>query len=302
MSGARDATGRVGVVVVHFGNPAPTRACLAALRADRSVESRRVAVVDNSDNLSWDGLANELILRSEANRGYGAAANTGVAALGAEPGAALVILNNDVEVCPGFLGAAVRAVEPKGVGAASGPLYLDHAGGTLWFAGGAVNWALGTVKQSTSPLAARTARDVGFLSGAAIAVNPQAWREVGGFDVRYFLYHEDLDLCLRLRRAGYTLRFEPAMSAVHRLGVVTGSGRRSPLYLEHMSASRLRPFRPLAFRLYLAALHTGYVLARSLAILVTGDRADGQSRVRALFRGHFAALSQILEGPRESSS
>ena len=284
----------VGVVVVHYGDPVPTAACLAALRADRSACRRQVVVVDNAGDLS-DGVADDAtVVRPGRNLGFGAGASAGVEALGPEPPAAIVVLNNDVEVGDGYLDAAVASVGVPGVALAGGPLYLDRVGGTLWYAGGRVAWLTGTVRQSRSPAAARRPRDVSFIPGAAIAICSEAWQAVGGFDPSFFLFHEDLDLCLRLRRQGWRLRFEPAMAAVHRLGGVTGSARRSPLYLEHMAATRLRPFRPLVYRVYLAGLHTGFVAVRALAHRTVVGGKVGREAARALLRGHRQALATLL--------
>jgi N-acetylglucosaminyl-diphospho-decaprenol L-rhamnosyltransferase len=297
MSGPSTPGAPVGAVVVHFGDPTPTLACLAALRADTSVGERRVVVVDNSGTLPPERLEGEELLRCLDNPGFGGGANRGVAALGDGPFAALVLLNHDVEVVPGFLAAAVQALASPQTGVAGGPLFLDHDGGRLWYAGGGVNFATGTVWQRTSPRRAAQARPAGFIPGAALAVSPAAWRRLGGFDPAYFLYGEDLDLCLRMRRRGFRLCFEPRMAAVHRLGAATGSARRSALYLEHLTANRLRPFRPLAYRLYLAALHTGYVGLRALWYTVGRRGRDGRTAARALVRGHTRALAGIARGP-----
>jgi N-acetylglucosaminyl-diphospho-decaprenol L-rhamnosyltransferase len=123
---------------------------------------------------------------------------------------------------------------------------------------------------------------------------------VGGFDPAYFLYNEDVDLCLRLRRRGFRLLFAPAMVAVHRLGTATGSAGRSAFYLEHMAATRLRPFRPLAYRAYLAVLHSGYVVLRALRYRVLVGGEAGREAARALLRGHAKALRGIRQGPRKS--
>jgi hypothetical protein len=288
----------VGVVVVHYGDEGPTVACLAALRADRSACLRQIVVVDNAGNLAGGVAGDAAIVRPGRNLGFGAGANAGVAALGREPPPALVVLNNDVDVADGFLDAAARAIGERGVGAAGGPLCLDRPGGTLWYAGGGVNWLTGTVRQSRSPAAAQRPRDVGFIPGAALALGGDAWRQAGGFDPTYFLYHEDLDLCLRLRRLGWRLRFEPAMVAVHGLGGVTGSAARSPLYLEQMAATRLRPFRPLAYRLYLAGVHTGYVAVRALAYRTVVGGESGRETARALLRGHRRAVAAVRSDPR----
>jgi GT2 family glycosyltransferase len=151
------------------------------------------------------------------------------------------------------------------------------------------------VLQSRSPRAAGHARTVGFIPGAALAIAPAAWRRVGGFDPAFFLYNEDLDLCLRLRRCGYALRFAPAMAAVHRVGTATGSAAVSPLYLENMARTRLLPFRPLAFRLYLALLHSGYVALRAGWHAARGGK--GRAAARALLRGHREALRRVRRPP-----
>lgn len=296
MSASSPVDGSVGIVVVHFGDLAPSSACVRALLNDSSPCRRRIVVVDNSGNLAAGAIPGAEVLSAGGNRGFGTGANLGAAHLGAGPWDALVILNNDVEVADGFLAAARDALGEHGAGAVAGPLYLDKPGGKLWYAGGSVGFVTGTVRQSRSAQRARRRRTVGFFPGAAFAVNPQAWHEVGGFDPAYFLYNEDVDLCLRLRRRGYRLLFEPRMMAVHRLGVVTGSGGRSPLYLEKMAETRLRPFRPLAYRLYLGVLHSGYVLLRSLWHLGLGG-AEGRRAAGALLRGHAKALAGIRRDP-----
>lgn len=286
--------GCCGVVIVHYGEPSPTLACLAALRADRSTCPRRVVVVDNAGNFAGGDAAGATVVRPGSNLGFGAGANAGAASLAPASPAALIVLNNDLEVADGFLDAAVAAVALPGVGAAGGPLYLDRLGGTLWYAGGGVNRLTGTVWQVRSAAAAARAREIGFIPGAALAVRGEAWRQVGGFDPAYFLFHEDLDLCLRLRRRGWRLRFEPTMAAVHRLGTTTGSAERSPLYLEELTATRLRPFRPLVYRLYLAVLQTCYVGLRAARHRFAGRSGIGGDAARALLRGHRRALATLF--------
>jgi GT2 family glycosyltransferase len=290
-------TRRVGVVVVHFGDPNPTVACVGAVLGDVSPCERRILVVDNSGNLAPDLLPGAEVVEAGGNTGFGVGANLGVGRLGSGPWGALVILNNDVEVASGYLRAALDALGRPGVGAAAGPLFLDRPGGRLWYAGGGVNFLTGTVRQSKSRRLADRERLVGFFPGAAFAISPRAWQSVGGFDPSYFLYNEDVDLCLRLRRGGFRLLFAPNMAAVHRLGSVTGSGGRSPFYLEHMTATRLRPFRPLAYRIYLAALHTGYVLVRALLHWAASGGEEGRTAARALLRGHARALAGLRRGP-----
>lgn len=281
---------RAGVVIVHYGDAEPTRRCLRSVLEDPSPVDRRVVVVDNSRNLpALDGAQ---VLSCPDNPGFGEGVNRGAHFLGGDAGQVLVALNHDVELLPGFLDAAVRNLQRPKVGAVGGPLFFPD-GRSLWSAGGVVLWPLGVVKQYRSLARAWRSRAVGFLPGAALAFRWEAFFQVGGFDPRYFMYHEDLDLCLRLRRFGWKLWYSPGMAAVHHLGAASGSHVFSPFYLEHLTKTRLRPFRPFTFRLWLALLHSLYVAFRSLGFLVRGQR----EQARALWRGHWQALGSLSQGP-----
>lgn len=298
MTGSND---RLGVVIVHYGPQEPTYRCLRSIMADATTATR-VVVLDNGPvrqgrRRGWTFPENleASVLACPYNPGFGGAANLGVEALNRlGPLNKLVILNNDVEILPGFLAAAAGALDLEGVGAAGGPIRLVRPSGDFWYAGGHFRRLTGTVTQSHSPADARRARDVGFVPGTAMAVSREAWENVGGFDPRFFLYHEDLDLCLRLRRAGWRLRFVPEMVAVHHLGGATGSNRLSALYLEEMAATRFRPHPSRLYRLYLALLHTPYVLMRALK-LMTGSHGGGAARARALLAGHRRALRRLFD-------
>jgi GT2 family glycosyltransferase len=261
---------------------------------DPSGVDRVVAVVDNLGNLDAALLPSAVtVVARPDNPGFGAGVNAGVAALDPESRCTLyVALNNDTVLTAGFLDAAASALE-VGVGAAGGPI-RDPERGSLWYAGGGVSFLTGTVRQEHSERAAASPRDVGFIPATAMAIAPAAWRELGGFDPWYFLYNEDLDLCLRLRRAGWRLRFEPGMACRHRLGTSTGSAERSPLYLENLTRTRLRPFASRPYRAYLAVVHTVYNALRIVALGVRQGTAC-QPHVAAVVRGHLAALRRLSE-------
>jgi len=203
-----------------------------------------------------------------------------------------LVLNHDALLANGFLDAAAGALE-LGVGAAAGPIYDLKDPSRLWYAGGRINFLTGTVLQRRSAAAASRRRDVGFMPGTAVAIAPQAWRAVGGFDPRFFLYNEDVDLCLRMRRDGWRLLFEPGMACSHALGSATGSADRSPLYLENITRTRLLPFRSRLYRLYLGGIHTLYNSLRIVGLSARRGMGCGPY-VTAVVRGHLAALSNLF--------
>ncbi len=291
----------LGVVIIHYGRAEPTRQCLRSVLEDPSAVERHIAVVDNFGNLKPEEFGNSTTLvHRPDNPGFGGGANVGVAALRTKADClGFVVMNNDLVINPGFLDAAAEALEPRDVGAVGGPILVGFDQPTLWYAGGVIRRLTGTVRQSHSKADASRRREVGFVPGTAIAVKADAWFEIDGFDTSYFLYNEDIDLCLRLRRNGRRLLFEPGMTCLHDLGETTGSSHRSALYLEQITRTRLRPFRPRAYQLYLGAVHTLYNVARILRLFLRHGRS-ARTQIRAIIRAHLAALAEVVGLTRTS--
>jgi GT2 family glycosyltransferase len=283
-----------GVVVVHYGDTEPTLRCLDSLAREGSSVERRVALVDNLGNFPSDNLGDHiLLLQRPDNPGFGVGANLGIGAVDEDHKCSLyLVLNHDVTLATGFLDEAAGALE-VGVGAAGGPIHVPGDPPNLWYGGGGLNFLTGTVRQLRWPRAARRRRNVGFIPATAMAISPPAWREVGGFDSRFFLYNEDVDLCLRLRRAGWRLVYEPLMACAHRIGAATGSDERSPLYLEHLTRTRLLPFKSRTYRLYLAVVHTLYNALRVTSLGLHHGLRSGPY-VRAVLRGHTRGVVEAL--------
>ncbi|MGH3851361.1 MAG: glycosyltransferase [Pseudonocardiaceae bacterium] len=104
----------------------------------------------------------------------------------------------------------------------------------------------------------------------------RAWESVGGFDERYFMYVEDIDLCFRLRRAGWKTVYEPAATIIHSRGQ---SSRHRPLQSilhHHVGAARFfwrsasRWHRPITWPLAVLALAVRGAAQVSLEALRAG--------------------------------
>jgi GT2 family glycosyltransferase len=154
------------------------------------------------------------IVRSARNLGFAAGCNEGAARAG---GDLLVILNPDAAPRPGF-GEAIRRPWLEGRGwAAWQALVADGDGTRINSAGNPVHftgivWAGGHGR----PLeAAPPVGEVTALSGACLAIPRCTWEDVGGFPERFFLYHEDVDLSLRLRLRGGALGIESSAVVDH---------------------------------------------------------------------------------------
>ena len=136
------------------------------------------------------------------------------------------LLNSDVRVTPGWLKPLVRildeqpevaAVQPK-ILAEARPTHFEYAGA----AGGFMDtWGypfcrgrvLEEVEEDLGQYDAPT--DIFWASGAALLIRTELFRALGGFDADYFAHWEEIDLCWRLRRAGYRIVCEPAATVYH---------------------------------------------------------------------------------------
>jgi N-acetylglucosaminyl-diphospho-decaprenol L-rhamnosyltransferase len=90
----------------------------------------------------------------------------------------------------------------------------------------------------SGPDAEQGTREADWVSGACCLVRREAFESVGGFDEGYFMYVEDLDLCWRLRRAGWRVLYEPSAVAVHQQGLSTAAHPYRMLAAHHRSALR----------------------------------------------------------------
>ncbi|MEL6985834.1 MAG: hypothetical protein AAFO29_25620, partial [Actinomycetota bacterium] len=155
----------------------------------------------------------------------------------------------------------------------------------IWFAGGGYLPALARLtlpafgEPSDLVLASddsRLGHHTDWLNGCALLVRAEAWDGVGGFDDRYFLYWEDVDLSLRLVAAGWSLALEPTAEVIHhRDGSGDGLRTLSPQAIEHSVASRLLFLRHrLGWRHRLTAWP--YTVVNALRILSLAARYRGR--------------------------
>jgi N-acetylglucosaminyl-diphospho-decaprenol L-rhamnosyltransferase len=241
-----DAAEWAAVVVNYNAGPAVTDCVGSVLAQEPRPE---VVVVDNaSTDGSVDGLRRAhpdvRIVHSGGNLGYARAANLGIAATGAP---IVAVLNPDTVLQPGTGAALVSrfAAEPD-LGAA-GPR-LHNPDGSVYPSARQVPSLVDAVGHGLlffvwrdNPFTRRyretgadpgRARDVDWVSGAAVWLRRAALDDVGGWDERYFMYVEDVDLCWRLHRAGWRVAYEPAGTVEHLLGVST-AGRPYRMIAEH---------------------------------------------------------------------
>jgi len=242
----------VSAVIVNYNARAHLTECIRTLRADGHTE---IVVADNA---SSDGSLEAVVaagpevtaFSTGSNLGFGTAANRGVARTSGE---FVMILNPDTLVEPGTTKALVAALEHDEGLAAVGPR-VDTPDGNLYPSarrfprlGVAAGHAfLGLVRPSNRYSRRyrmldwdhTEAGDVDWVSGTCLLVRRSAFEALGGFDERYFMYVEDVDLCWRLREAGWRVGYEPGGRVVHTIGASSELAPYRMILAHHRSLFR----------------------------------------------------------------
>lgn len=254
----------IGVVVLTYA-PAPgmLEDCLASLRAAAPPDGEpvHVVLVDNGGVVAaspggrrtvFDDL--DVVAPGE-NTGFARGMNLG-ARRALELGArAVVILNDDTVVAPGWLAPLVAELDvgsPGRVGAvqpkllsADDPVLVNSLGVELGRDGAGTDMGRGGCDDGDT-----AARDLEIFTGGAVLLSADFVRDTGGFDERFFMYYEDVDLALRGAERGWRYRLAPASTVYHRGSATAPSIGDRAVY--HRERNRLwvllrhRPWRHVA--------------------------------------------------------
>jgi len=228
---------RVAIAVVSWNTAELLDRCLASLRPEHDAGRAEVWVVDNASTDGSAALVTERHpwVRLEAaaeNLGFGPAVNR-VAERTATP--LIAAANADVALAPGALAALLEAAQRHPRAGALAPRLIAPDGttqhsvhpfptvrtGLLTSSGLAQRGAIARRLPMEGHWDPERARDVDWAHGAFLLVRRPAWAAVGGFDPEQWLYAEDLDLCWRLRRAGWTTRYVPQARVAHAVSAAT---------------------------------------------------------------------------------
>jgi GT2 family glycosyltransferase len=221
----------VYIVLVNWNGRQVTLDCLDSLQ-HLTYGNTSVVVVDNG---SIDGSVDAirqlypsvLLLEMRKNLRFAAGTNAGVR-FAMEHGAELILLlNNDTTVAGDFLTHLVARMQADPVtGLVAPKIYYHDEPSRIWFAGGIISMWTGTMRhigiRESDTGQFNTARAIDYASGCCILARREVIEKVGTLDEAFFMYTEDADWCVRVRKAGYRIMYEPTARVWHKLSVSTG--------------------------------------------------------------------------------
>jgi hypothetical protein len=242
------------IVIVSYNVRQELDACLQSLVGQTAPYPTEIVVVDNASSdgtpervrAAWPSVK---VIDAGGNLGFARANNIGIRATS---GDFVLLLNPDTVVPPGAIAALVRGLVLRPDAAAAGPRLVDSEG----FPELSFGWAIGPLgelrQKIVGGLYARRVRQVvrlvnrwsrqagprEWVSGACLLVRRGDLEAVGLLDERYFMYTEDVDLCVSLRKRGRSVYYLPQSEVVHLRGRSSG---RNP------DTERLRRLSQIAY-------------------------------------------------------
>ena len=264
----------VTAVIVDYHAGQLLNDCVASLRRNGVT---RIVVVENGEPGSTElpPDVNLTVVVPEINLGYGRGVNRGVAF--ADRGDDILVCNPDLVLHDGAVAAMVGALAGDPTVGVVGPT-IYRPDGTVYPAHRVFpNVVLAGAHALLAPWwpsnpatrryrASRPDGSVDWVSGACFVVRRSVFEAIGGFDERYFMFAEDMDLCWRVAQAGYRVIVAPDAAVTHVEGVSRSRAPWAMTRAHHASALRFEAHTARGLRRLLVPL-AAVVLGLRLGVL-----------------------------------
>ncbi|MEZ7498475.1 glycosyltransferase family 2 protein [Flavobacterium sp. Arc3] len=234
----------VSIVSVNYDQPTVTCEMLASLRKV-TYPNFETLIVDNASPTTSPSIIKEMypevqLIISEKNLGFAGGNNI---ALKQAKGDYILLLNNDTEVKPDFLDSLVELMESdKKIAIASSKILYFYEDNIIQYAG----------TSALNPITSRAGSDgdkekdsgqynevkeTFYPHGACMMIRKSVLEELGLLYEGYFLYYEEYDFAERVRKAGYTIYYQPNSAILHKESISTG--KNSPLKTYYLNRNRV---------------------------------------------------------------
>ncbi|UCB52862.1 MAG: glycosyltransferase family 2 protein [Candidatus Zixiibacteriota bacterium] len=243
----------ISIVIVTWNSQDFIRQCLGSILATSAESGTEVIVVDNA---SSDGTARIVrasypevnLIENKTNLGYAKANNQGI---DQAQGRYVLLLNPDTRLLDHSLSSMYKFMERNPRAGAMGPRLLNPDGSTqascrefpgfsslIWEFSGLSRlfpeskifgkWRMGyfTFDQP---------REVDQPMGSCLVIRKETLEQVGSFDENFSMFFNDVDLCYRIKNAGWKIYFQPDAQVIHHRGAFTRKVKRKMIWLSHLA-------------------------------------------------------------------
>ncbi|MBU2632432.1 glycosyltransferase family 2 protein [Patescibacteria group bacterium] len=295
---------KIGIVTVNYNTEKDTLNFLDSLeKINSSGFSLSVVVVDNASRENFSlpkkyKKENIKVINLNKNTGFSGGYNTGIKEVLKENVDYVLVVNNDTILDPEILinlteviakDVRIGVVTPKIYFAKGHEFHKDRyskeeLGKVFWFAGGYMDWAnVQSVHRGVDEVDIgqyNKAEEIGFASGCCMLIRRAVLEKVGLFDDNFFLYYEDADLNLRIKKAGYKIYYVPSAVLVHVNAASTG-GAGNLLHDYFITRNQM------LFGLKYAPLRSKIALVRQSIRLLISGRPKQKQAIKDFYLGRL---------------
>lgn len=251
---------KIYTIVVNHNGREYLRDCIGSLsRAKVTGFKHKIIFIDNA---SMDNSVNYVkkkfpkvqIKIFHRNKGFTGGVNFGLKYALKHHAKYVLLINNDTRVKPSFLQKLISFTDKKSkIGIVSPLILLPGKGQKIWFAGGRID----PIRFSSdhlllgqqTPVNSEKPYESEYLSGCCMLIKTKLIEEIGILDDRYFLYYEDMDFCLRARKAGHKCYIVPKAKIYHKQNPSELDEAHKEYYLARNHLLILRKLAPVKIKL-----------------------------------------------------
>lgn len=237
---------KVFIIVLHYKNWDNTNECLKSL-----------------ENLDYDNFEKIVIDNDKENPGFAGGNNIGIKKALKKKADYILLLNNDTVVEPRFLKELVKKGES------------DEKAGILGPIGGKINWLYTKGVHVT--------KNNDYISGVCMLVKRQVIEKIGLMPEKYFLYFEDVDWCLKARRAGYKCILVPEAKIWHKVSSSAKAESFPYIYYHFRNGLLLAKRNAPLFIKILAYLNSFWIYSKQIIKLIISPKK--REWARAIMKG-----------------
>lgn len=221
----------VYIIILTWNGKQDTLECLESLRKI-NYQNYKILIVDNA---STDGT--EKIVKSKfpnidyiynpENLRYAGGNNIGIDYAIKQNADYILLLNNDTIVEPNFLEHLIITAESEpSIGIVGPKIFYYDRPDLIWYAGGRIEWWKGWIYhegiRKNDMEYFNYKKETDFVTGCCLLIKKEVIKKIGKLDKTYFIYGEDVDFCIRAKKANFKVIFEPQAKIWHKISVSTG--------------------------------------------------------------------------------
>ncbi|KKS98544.1 MAG: glycosyltransferase [Candidatus Gottesmanbacteria bacterium GW2011_GWA2_43_14] len=224
----------ISVIILHFGKYQDTAECLDSIKsADKNMLNVKVFLVNNGTKDNFSQYKNIIVIRNNKNLGFAAGINRGLReALKDKRTSHFLILNNDT-VLPADYFEKIAGTDFDITGAVVN--FKNAEDEDVYDYGGSINYFTGRTNHLEKNIAEKTDFYPDYVSGCCMIVSRPVLETTGLFDERFFFYFEDVDYCLRAKKAGYRVGVNQNVTVKHKLSSAIGRWSDKAIYYNLVS-------------------------------------------------------------------